>query len=85
MVAVGYSVSGRYWIIRNSWGPRWGEGGYAKVAFTGDGAGPCGMYQYAYLPPQDFVTTLNPVPGPNPVPRPSPVPSPSPSPIQASK
>lgn len=45
MVLVGYSTSGRYWLVRNSWSARWGESGYARVAMTGNGAGPCGMYQ----------------------------------------
>lgn len=58
MVAVGFDASvstARSWTLRNSWGPAWGEQGYARVKMTGNGAGLCGMYQYAYLPPAKFV------------------------------
>ncbi len=38
-------------------GAYWGERGYIRVQMKGDGAGPCGMYQYAYLPPSTFVSS----------------------------
>lgn len=34
VVAVGYSPE--YWIIRNSWGPGWGEGGYIRISRAND-------------------------------------------------
>jgi cathepsin F len=41
---VGYSTSsGGYWIVRNSWGPGWGESGYIYLAFGSD---VCGMATY---------------------------------------
>jgi len=38
---VGFGVSSRgtkYWIVRNTWGPYWGEDGYVRVA-----RGKCGV------------------------------------------
>jgi hypothetical protein len=49
-VVVGYNVTAgvgspdSYWIIRNSWGSGWGEGGYARVQMTDDEYGACCMY-----------------------------------------
>ena len=47
VLVVGYgSESGKdYWVVKNSWGPRWGDNGYIKIArsnSTSD-AGICGI------------------------------------------
>jgi C1A family cysteine protease len=31
---VGYNDAEGYWIIKNSWGPNWGEGGFCKIAYS---------------------------------------------------
>jgi hypothetical protein len=33
VVIVGYDDGGGYWIVRNSWGAGWGDGGYFKVGY----------------------------------------------------
>ncbi|CAI5502628.1 unnamed protein product, partial [Closterium sp. Naga37s-1] len=44
VVVVGFNLldATPHWIIRNSWGPSWGESGYMKIAIAG-GPGICGM------------------------------------------
>ncbi len=33
VVLVGWNDNGGYWIMRNSWGPNWGEGGYMRIPY----------------------------------------------------
>eukprot|EP00755_Sulcionema_specki_P021754 Sspe_Gene.74874::Locus_46791_Transcript_2_4_Confidence_0.400_Length_958::g.74874::m.74874/K01365/CTSL; cathepsin L len=42
---VGYGEEGdqMYWIVRNSWGPSWGEQGYIRIVRYGEGKEPCGL------------------------------------------
>ena len=51
VVAVGYGTSGStpYYIVRNSWGTSWGQGGYVWIG-QASGAGICGINQYVDYP-----------------------------------
>ena len=49
VVAVGYGKNDdgkEYYLIKNSWGPGWGDKGYMKIAIT-EGAGMCGIHQWS--------------------------------------
>ncbi|XP_068242630.1 crustapain-like [Palaemon carinicauda] len=47
---VGYGTEGGmdHWIVRNSWGPSWGEGGYIKMARNQNNM--CGIASYSVYP-----------------------------------
>jgi len=55
VVAAGYGTDDEsekdYWLIRNSWGPKWGDEGNIKIARKGEtNEGKCGIYIAASRP-----------------------------------
>jgi KDEL-tailed cysteine endopeptidase len=63
VTVVGYGENpngSKYWIVKNSWGTRWGEAGYIKMerGLSGDAQGKCGIAMDASYPvKQSNVTT----------------------------
>jgi hypothetical protein len=67
VVAVGYGTeNGKdYWIVRNSWGNRWGESGYIKMARNIEApTGKCGIAMEASYPIKKGQNPPNPGPSP---------------------
>nr|KYP42169.1 Vignain [Cajanus cajan] len=50
-IGYGEDTDGKYWLLRNSWGSQWGEGGYMKLKRdTGSRQGLCGVNLHASYP-----------------------------------
>ena len=67
VVAVGYGTDkGKdYWIVRNSWGPNWGESGYVKMERNINATtGKCGIAMEASYPVKNGPNPPNPGPSP---------------------
>jgi len=52
VVLAGYGVSGttQYWLVRNSWGPSWGEQGYIRIVINPSNNSSCFIEYEAILP-----------------------------------
>ena len=52
VVFVGYNDAGGYWIVRNSWGDDWGEGGYFRIAYN---TSSIGMFSFVQMYQEEVV------------------------------
>ncbi|KAK1441949.1 cysteine proteinase [Babesia gibsoni] len=52
LVGEGYDaeLGKRYWVIKNSWGPSWGENGFFRLERTNKGSDKCGVLAYGFMP-----------------------------------
>jgi cathepsin L len=69
VLLVGWDDARGAWKIKNSWGPRWGEGGYMWIAFGSNGVGNNAAWvraQSTYYPPPPSFRAL--VPDASPLP-----------------
>ncbi len=76
-----------YWIVKNSWGPTWGDNGFIRMRMGRGKEGMCGIAMQPSYPvktgPNPPAPSPKPKPKPGPAPAPTPGPSPEPQPVGA--
>jgi len=63
VLAVGYDTAGGYFLVKNSWGASWGDGGYLKISTTGN---VCGITSAPVYPTVNGAAPPAPPPAPTP-------------------
>lgn len=53
---VGFNDQERYWIVRNSWGPDWGENGFVKISYDDKSGIGSSTYGFEILSNDNYVT-----------------------------
>jgi len=59
---VGYDDAAQAWIVRNSWGTGWGEGGYFRIAYDDDSGVGSDNYAIRLDTPDNYIKIANPAP-----------------------
>jgi C1A family cysteine protease len=57
---VGYNDDGRYWIVRNSWGPTWGESGFIRVSWDDDSGVGSETWQFQVPTEKQYLSVQSP-------------------------
>lgn len=65
IVLTGWDDDGQYFVMKNSWGPNWGDGGFMKIKYGCNYIGIAANY---------ITLSSDPTPNPNPSPTPDPLP-----------
>ncbi|KAL4458947.1 hypothetical protein ABPG75_013812 [Micractinium tetrahymenae] len=65
VLVIGYDMTASppYWLLKNSWGTGWGEGGYFKLEMLDDNTyGTCSMYTAMTKPTDVIISSVPPSP-----------------------
>lgn len=58
---VGFNDEGRYWIVRNSWGPDWGENGFIRVSYDDKSGIGDSTWSYETRAEDNYISIANPI------------------------
>lgn len=58
---VGFNDQERYWIVRNSWGPDWGEAGFIRVSYDDKSGIADSTWAYQTAPEANYISVKSPM------------------------